>query len=235
MTPDARALVDAVRRELAAAADPVKAPQMQRYMKSAMPFRGVNAPELRAICRRVFAAHPLPDEATWRSAVLALHDDAAYREERYAATELTGHRLYRAHQHPGVLDLYRHQVVTGAWWDLVDPIASNRVGPVLRAFPADVVPVLRAWARDDDLWLRRTAVISQLGSKGATDTEVLRDVLEQNLLGSRHGDDFFIRKAVGWALRQHARTDPEWVLHFVAEHSDRLSNLSRREALKHLP
>jgi 3-methyladenine DNA glycosylase AlkD len=227
-------LVEAVRRALAEAADPVKAPDMQRYIKSSMPFRGINATPLRRIVRRVFEVHQLTDETAWREAVLTLYDDACYREERYAAIELTGHRFYRDHQLPDVLDLYRHLVVTGAWWDLVDPLASNRVGPVLRAFPDEVAPVIRRWAEEDDLWLRRTAVISQLGSKVATDTELLREVLVQNLLGTLHGDAFFIRKAVGWALRQHARQDPEWVLHFVAEHDDRLSNLSRREALKHL-
>ena len=234
MVPLAAELVDEVRRALGQEADPVKAPEMQRYMKSAMPFRGINAPLLRKRCNQLFTAHRLPDEAAWRDAVLELYDGAGYREERYAAVALTGHRYYREHQRPDVLGLYRHLVVTGAWWDLVDTIASNRVGPVLRAFPDEVTPAMREWATDDDLWVRRTAVLSQLGSKAATDTELLRFVLERNLEDSLHGREFFIRKAVGWALRQHARQDPDWVRAFVAEHGDRLSGLSRREALKHL-
>ena len=234
MDAQAARLVDEVRLALAEAGDPAKAGPMQRYMKSSMPFRGINATPLRRGCAPLFAAHRLPTEAAWREAVLALYDEAAYREERYAAIELTGHRYYREHQRPAVLDLYRHLVVAGAWWDLVDVIAGNRVGLVLRAFPDEVTPVVRDWATDDDLWVRRTAVLSQLGSKGATDTDLLRHVLEQNLEDSLHGREFFVRKAVGWALRQHARRDPDWVLAFVAEHEDRLSGLSRREALKHL-
>jgi 3-methyladenine DNA glycosylase AlkD len=232
--PSAARLVAEVRRALAEAGDPEKAGPMQRYMKSSMPFRGINAGPLTGICGPVFATQRLPTEAAWRDAVLALYDDAGYREERYAAIGLTGHRYYREHQRPEVLDLYRHLVVTGAWWDFVDTVAGNRVGPILRAFPDVVTPVVREWATDDDLWARRTAVLSQLGSKDATDTDLLRFVLEQNLEDSLHGREFFIRKAVGWALRQYARQDPGWVRTFVAEHEDRLSGLSRREALKHL-
>ena len=227
-------LVGEIRRRIAEAADPARAPRMQAYMKSAMPFRGVASAPLAALCREVMAAHPLPDRAAWESAVRTLWDEAGYREERYAALALTGHRYYRAYQDPAALDLYRHLVVTGAWWDYVDQIAVHRVGGILRACPGEVAPLLRAWAVDDDLWLRRTALLSQLGSKDRTDTALLAFVLEHNLEDSPHGAEFFIRKAVGWALREHAKTDPEWVRAFVAGHRDRLSGLSRREALKHL-
>jgi 3-methyladenine DNA glycosylase AlkD len=231
---DVAALVDDLRRALRAAADPAKAPMMQAYMKSTMPFLGINATPLRAACKPVLDAHRLPDEVRWTEAVTGLWDGASYREERYAAIELTGHRHYRAFQGPQTLDLYHHLVVTGGWWDLVDMIAAHRVGPILRAHPATVKPVMRTWAVDEDLWARRTAILCQLGSKAETDLDLLADVLEHNLEDSRHGREFFIRKAVGWALRQHARTDPRWVKAFVAEHEERLSGLSIREALKHV-
>jgi 3-methyladenine DNA glycosylase AlkD len=93
---------------------------------------------------------------------------------------------------------------------------------------------MRAWSLDDDLWVRRTAILCQLQRKDQTDVDLLRSALEANLEGSDFGSQFFIRKAVGWALRQHARTDPGWVRAFVADHEDRLSALSTREALKHL-
>ena len=89
---------------------------------------------------------------------------------------------------------------------------------------------MREWATDDDRWLRRTAVICQVGAKDRTDLDLLSHAIEANL----DDRDFFLRKAIGWALRQHARTDPDWVRAFVAAHDDRLSGLSRREALKHL-
>jgi 3-methyladenine DNA glycosylase AlkD len=227
-------LVDELRRRIAEAGDPERAPRMQAYMKSELPYRGVGSVPLRAITREVVPAYPLPDRAAWEAAVLELWDAAAYREERYAALALAGHRLYREHRDPAALDLYRHLVVTGAWWDLVDTIASHHVGEILDRYPAEVTPVLARWAVDDDLWLRRTAMLSQLGRKAGTDVDLLRFALEQNLEGSRHGREFFIRKALGWALRTYARTDPDWVRAFVADHDDRLSGLSRREALKHL-
>ncbi|MGN6574768.1 MAG: DNA alkylation repair protein [Nocardioides sp.] len=227
-------LVDDLRSRIADAGDPERAPRMQAYMKSALPFRGVSSVPLRAITREVVAAHPLPDRAAWEAAVLELWDGAAYREERYAALAVAGHRLYRAHRDPGSLPLYRHLVVTGAWWDLVDTIAAQHVGEVLGRFPDAVAPVMRSWAEDEDLWLRRTAVLCQLKRKAATDLDLLRFLLEHNLEDSLHGREFFVRKALGWALREHARTDPGWVRAFVAEHDARLSGLTRREALKHL-
>jgi 3-methyladenine DNA glycosylase AlkD len=227
-------LVRLVRDRLADAADPERAEPMRAYMKSAMPYRGVTSVPLRTICRTTYDEHPLPDRDAWESCVRELWDGATYREERYAAMALTRHRLYRVHQDPGTLDLYRHLVVSGAWWDFVDSLASHNVGDLLVAHPAEVTPVVRRWAVDDDLWLRRTAMICQLHRKDATDVDLLREVLEANLESSRHGREFFVRKALGWALRQHARVDPDWVRAFVAEHEDDLSGLSRREALKHL-
>ena len=227
-------VVEEIRRRLADQGDAARAVPMQAYMKSTMPFRGISAGDLRKLCRGVLDAYPLPDEAAWLVAVHELWDAAGYREERYAAIELTGHRAYRPYQHPGALELYRHLVVTGAWWDLVDPVATNRVGPILLAHREEVTPLIRSWAVDDDLWLRRTAIICQLQHKGGTDLDLLRHVVEQNLEGSRHGRQFFVRKAIGWALREHAKTDPDWVLGLVEEHRAQLSGLSRREALKHI-
>lgn len=227
-------LVDDLREQLAEAGDPGRAPQMQAYMKSAMPFRGVSAQPLKVICRRVLDDHPLPDRSAWERAVRTLWDEAAFREERYAALAVAGHRRYRAFQDSSTLELYRHLVVTGAWWDLVDDIAVHRVGPVLRSHPLTVSSSMRAWACDEDMWLRRTAVLCQLASKAATDTALLDEVLAANLEGSLYGRQFFIRKAVGWALREYAKTDPAWVLAFVEEHDSELSGLARREALKHL-
>jgi 3-methyladenine DNA glycosylase AlkD len=227
-------LVTDLRDRVAVAADPERAPAMQAYMKSSMPFRGVSAVPLRKICRGVFDRDRLEDRASWESAVLTLWDRAAFREERYAAVALTAHRFYRDFQDAGTLGLYRHLVVTAAWWDLVDDVAVHRVGPILRTDPDTVTPVIRAWARDDDLWVRRTAVLCQLASKTATDPDLLDDVLSANLEGTKHGREFFIRKAIGWALREYAKTDPDWVTAYVEAHAGEMSGLSRREALKHV-
>jgi 3-methyladenine DNA glycosylase AlkD len=227
-------VVEEVRSRLAAGADRQKAPQMQAYMKSDMPFLGVSAVPMRKTCKAVFDEHRLPDRDSWRSVVLALWDDARFREERYAALELTGHRFYREFQDVAALGLYRHLVVTGAWWDYVDAIASARVGPILRGHHDEVAPMVSAWADDEHLWVRRTAILCQLGSKTATDLGLLTYAIERNLEDSRFGGEFFIRKAIGWALREYAKVDEAWVVAFVGDHTDRMSGLSRREALKNV-
>ena len=205
-------------------------------MKSAIPYRGITSPELRSLLRPLFADPALAPatRSEWDAAVRALWDLPAYREERYAAIALTGHRAARAWQDPQSLPLYRHLVETGAWWDLVDPLAADRVGPILLYHRDAVTPTIRGWAVDEDLWVRRTAILAQLKHREATDTDLLAEVLDANLEDSLHGRQFFVRKAVGWALRQHARADADWVKAYVDSRASRLSSLSRREALKHL-
>lgn len=226
--------VSAVRDALATVGDPERALQQQAYMKSALPFVGLGAPALRALLRPLLSAHTYDDRTAWEAAARELWDGASHREEWYAALALLRHRPYRAWLDPGLLPLLEHLVVTGAWWDVVDEIASHLVGEVLARHRAVVTPVMVQWAGADDLWMRRVAILCQLGDHEATDTALLGRVIATNLEGSRHGSQFFVRKAVGWALRDYARTDPTWVRAFVAHHAERLSPLSRREALKHL-
>ncbi|MFC7496030.1 MULTISPECIES: DNA alkylation repair protein [unclassified Nocardioides] len=223
-------LADAVRAALAAGGDPERAVQQQAYMKSELPFRGYSSPELKALLRPLLAAYRPSGRDGWEATVRALWDDATHREERYAALAIARHRRARAWLAPESVPLFRHLVVTGAWWDLVDEIAQHLVGRSLAAHRAELTPVLRSWASDDDLWVRRTAVLCQLGQRDGTDTDLLRHAIDANV------DDgtFWLRKAIGWALRDFARTDPAWVRAEVARHGDRLSGLSRREALKHL-
>jgi 3-methyladenine DNA glycosylase AlkD len=223
-------LVHDVRQRLRDAGDHDRAPAMQAYMKSALPYYGVAAPQCRVIFREVLSAHPLPDRETWLAAVHELWDGATHREECYAALAVVRHRLYASYRDSQVLPLYRHLLTTGAWWDVVDDVATHLVGPLLLDHPAEVKPTVRSWATDDDRWLRRTAVICQIGAKERIDIDLLAEVVEANL----EDNDFFLRKGIGWALRQHARIDPDWVRAFVAAHDERISSLSRREALKHL-
>jgi 3-methyladenine DNA glycosylase AlkD len=226
-------LTAAVRAALSARADPTRAAQQQRYMKSSMPYHGLTTPQLRAALAPIWARLSLPGPGAWRAAVADLWDTAGHREERYAAVgllQLPRHRAWVEHFDPATVALLRHLIVTGAWWDHVDAIAGRPVGDGLRARPDAWTPVLREWAHDPDLWLRRAAIICQLLSREATDLELLTEAIE----ASSDDRDFFARKAIGWALRQHARTDPEWVRGFLASHAATLSPLSVREASKHL-
>lgn len=230
MSKPNQSLIDDVRDGLARAADPAKAGPMQAYMKSEMPFRGVQTPAVQGLCKQVFAAHPIDSRDVWEQTALAMFDHAEYREERYVAIALTGYKAYKHWQDVETLPLYDHLVVTGAWWDYVDQIASRRVGPILLAHPEVVQPVLLLWARDNNRWRRRTAILAQLGAKTRTDTALLEECIRPSLGET----DFFLRKGIGWALREYAKTDPDWVRTYVAEHRDRLAPLSVREALKHL-
>ena len=223
------ALVEALRAELASVADPARAEPMRAYMKSRMPYLGVPMPAVRRICRRVAAEHPLASFDEWRAAILALWRAATHREERYAAIELAGDRRYRAFQTLDALPLYEELIVTGAWWDYVDATASL-VGVLLGAHPEPMRHAMLDWSRDPDLWKRRVAIISQRQRGAATDETLLFACITPNL----NDREFFIRKAIGWALRQYARVAPDAVLGYVCAHADAISPLSRREALKHL-
>ncbi|WP_203568964.1 DNA alkylation repair protein [Aestuariimicrobium ganziense] len=229
-TNAAETLAQSIRADLAASGNPERAGGQQRYMKSAMPYHGVTTPELKKILRPHLAGFRPGSRQEWQAAVLALWDDATHREERYAALALARHRSARQWHDVESLPLFRHLVVTGAWWDLVDETASHLVGAVLRDHRDEATPIMRAWATDPDLWVRRTAVLSQLTHKEQTDTGLLHQAIEANL----DDQSFWLRKAIGWALRQYARVDPDWVRAEVDGSGDRLSGLSRREAIKHL-
>jgi 3-methyladenine DNA glycosylase AlkD len=220
----------AVRRELASLGDPVRAPQMQAYMKSPMPYFGISAPILYKACRTLFRDVVFADAEAWRGEILGLWRGAKYREERYAALELTGVRQARDYQTPDSMEMYEEMIVSGAWWDYVDAIASRRVGPILRQFPAPMKRLMRQWSRCDNLWKRRTSILCQLGAKSSTDLKLLYDCIEPSI-GEK---EFFLRKAIGWALRQYAWTDAAEVVRYVGEKGDRLSPLSKREALKNV-
>jgi 3-methyladenine DNA glycosylase AlkD len=223
-------LIRALRKSLRAGADPAKAPAMQAYMKSSMPYLGVQAPKLRRAVRAQFAAHPIETFEEWRDVVLELWRKARYREERYAAIELAGYARYRPFRGLDALPMYEEMITSGAWWDFVDAIATRQLGELLRKHPAEMSAILRQWAVGPDIWKRRSAILAQLNFKSDTDLKLLYDCIRPSLGAS----DFFLRKGIGWALRQYARTDPAEVILFVRQNEAKLSPLSRREALRHL-
>ena len=223
-------LATTLRSALERVAEPERAAPMQAYMKCSMPYLGVTAVPLRKVCREVFAAADLATAAAWRQAVLGLWRGARFREERYCAIELAGVRRFEPFQDMAALPMYEEMIVTGAWWDLVDGIASHRLGTLLRRFPREMRREMLAWSRSDDLWKRRSAILCQLTFKKDTDLDLLYAVIGPALSSK----EFFLRKAIGWALRQHAWTDPKQVRRYVREHEQQLSPLSRREALKNV-
>lgn len=224
-------LITAVHEALAPHADAERALGQQHYMKSELPYLGLTTPVLRKALRPVLAdpAYRIAERAQWEATVRALWGGATHREHWYAALALLGHRAYRQWRDPHTVALLEDLIRDGAWWDVVDDIATHFVREVLLGWPDEVGSVLREWAHDEHLWIRRASIIAQVGAKQATDTALLTEVIEPNISDA----DFFMRKAIGWVLREYAKTDPDWVLAFVEAHPD-LSGLSRREALKHL-
>lgn len=223
-------LLAKIRRSFAREGDPERGKAMQAYMKSAMPFHGVPAPRMRAICKELFAAHEVKDAATWRSDVLALWHGARFREERYAAIELTSDRRARPFHTMDALSMFEEMIVDGAWWDLVDTLATHHLSAILASDPKPMRRTMLRWSRDADMWKRRSAILCQLPFKEKTDLALLYACIEPSL-ASR---EFFLRKAIGWALRSYAWTDPGEVARWVEANRERLSPLSVREALKNV-
>ncbi|MFJ6443459.1 DNA alkylation repair protein [Streptomyces sp. NPDC091649] len=215
-------LVDAY----APAADPVRAETAAAYMKHVAPFLGIPAPERRALSRTVPAGTGRPDEADCTAIALRCWR-LPEREYQYFAADYL--RRYVGRCSSGFLPILHHLVTTVPWWDTVDVLAAHVAGPLVAADPA-LAREMDRWIDDPCLWAARTALLHQLRYREATDA----DRLFGYCLRSADHPDFFIRKAIGWALREYAKTDPTAVRDFVEGARPRLSPLSVREALKNL-
>lgn len=203
---------------------------MQASLKSPLPCYGVPIPVLRPLCAEIFGRFPISMAADWRRAVTELWDHATHREERYAAIELAAHPPYQRFISLALLPVYRRMIQDGASIDLVDPLAQ-RVAVLLATYPDRIKPTLRAWARYDNIWLRRVAIISQAAFKDETDTVLLYDCITPSLTTAEP----FLRKAIGWALREFARTNPAEVKRYLAAEGAALPPALQKEALKAAP
>ena len=197
---------------------------MAHYMKDHFAFFGIATPARRAIQRDVLGP--------WRPSQpeLVAFADAAWarpeRELQYAACDLLTRNASKCS--PTLLDDLERWIVHKSWWDSVDALAHS-VGDLVLAHP-DLAAVMDRWIDADDFWLARVAILHQLGYKAATDADRLFRYCTR-----RAGDaEFFIRKAIGWALREYAKTDPDAVVAYVGAHEAELSPLSRREALRRI-
>ncbi|HEY0001699.1 MAG TPA: DNA alkylation repair protein [Actinoplanes sp.] len=226
MSDLAPALLARLDEGLSAAGDPVRAAGMAAYMRDQFPFAGVPSPTLRKLERVVLTGLPRPDEDDLR-AVATQCWARPQREYQYFACDYL--RTHVAVPGTGFLPLTRTLITTKAWWDTVDALATRFVGGLVSRHP-ELTAEMDAWSADPDKWLVRTAILHQLHYGSATDTERLFGYCRRQ---AAH-PDFFVRKAIGWALRHYARTDPDAIRAFLAANGDRLSPLSIREAAKHL-
>lgn len=209
-----------------AAADPEWAAQMRAYMKDIAPFLGLASPVRRDLSRAVLAGTPRPDETDCTAIALRCWE-LPEREYAYFAVDYLRRHVRRCSS--DFLPVVRHLVTTRSWWDTVDLLAAHVVGGLVAADP-ELRTAMDEWIEDENLWVARTALLHQLRYKSATDTERLFAYCVRQ---SGH-PDFFLRKAIGWCLREYAKTDPEAVRAFVERERWRLAPLSVREAMKNL-
>ncbi len=227
MRTDSDELARYVTAELRRLADPAKAPAMAAYMKTAQAFYGVQTPA-RAIIMRETRDRFVPNaDKSYQRNVLALWK-LPHREEQYCAIAYA--RQHPRFTTPAALPLYERMIREGAWWDFVDEIAINLVGAVFGNFRAKTRPIIQRWIDDPDMWIRRTALLSHMKHKDQTDAALLFD----HCLRRAGESEFFIRKAIGWALREYSKTDPRAVRAFLKKNRKRLSRLSFDEGSKHL-
>lgn len=215
-----------VRPLLLAVADPHRAPAMAAYMKGVAPFLGVVTVPRREATRAWIRSFVPGEDAA--GLLDAARDLVAQPEREYAYVAVDLVSRHRAALPELSLPELRGLALHVPWWDTVDAWATliGRVGLRHRAWDARVA----GWAEDPDLWARRIALVFQVGRRDAVDL----DIVQAACLANLDDRDFFMRKAIGWALRDAARTHPDEVRAFVAEHRGRMSGLSVREALKHL-
>jgi 3-methyladenine DNA glycosylase AlkD len=206
-------------------ADPTQAAPMKKYMRDQFEYLGIKNPQAGMLLREFIVEHGLPPLEKLDIIVRDLWS-LPQREFQYLAMNLIG--KYEKKLGPEFISTLEYLIVTKSWWDTVDALASHPVGTHFKRYPGIKVKYLKKWRRSENIWLRRTTILFQLGYKQETDFDLLCEIIIENL-GS---DEFFINKAIGWALRQYAHTNPAPVKKFVKATKE-LHPLSRREALKH--
>ena len=213
----------ALARLLAPLADPVRAVQMQAYMKNRFPFLGIPKPQLTAALKPYLKA-AAREGVDWQTIDACWQAEA--REYQYAALELL--RAAQKQLTPDDLPCLHCLITTKSWWDTID-FLDRIVGGIALRYP-EINAVILKWSVDENFWLRRVAIDHQLLRKEKTDTALLAQILDNNLGQS----EFFINKAIGWALRDYSKTNPAWVREYIESRHERMAALSIREAGRYL-
>jgi 3-methyladenine DNA glycosylase AlkD len=214
-----------VSRELASRACPSSAKAMQKYMKTDMPFLGVKSAGQKEVFRGLKKEYrpSTPDEY---AALVAGLWSLPHREEKYVAISAAcGFREFIV---PQSLAIYSRLIREGAWWDLVDGVAIHCVGVLVRGYRRELRPIMESWIDDGCMWIRRSALLCQIGHRADTDEQMLFEFCRRRASET----EFFIRKAIGWALRDYSYAAPDSVARFLGDNSRVLSGLSRREGAR---
>lgn len=198
---------------------------MKKYMKGHFEYFGIKAP-LRKELTRQFRIENGPIQKENMDKMVRWCWQAPERELQYIAMETLGHLAGKAKI--SYMSLYEFMILNKSWWDTVDYIAANLIGPYFKLFPQEIKTVCDRWMASGNIWLQRSCLLFQLKYKDKTDVELLNGLIKS----LKDSKEFFIRKAIGWVLREYSKTNPDFVLHYIQQ--NQLSGLSEREALKWL-
>ena len=197
---------------------------MSSYMRNKFNFLGIKSPKRKEIFKEIFENFKNNKEIDKEFVVKFFNKD--YREFQYIAIDY----LIKMKKYFLKDDIFfiKDLIITKSWWDIVDLIASNLLGEICKKYPSLIDEQIVFWINDDNMWIRRSSIIFQLRYKENTNLEILQKSIESNI----DDNEFFIQKAIGWALREYSKTDYKWVLNFINNHN--LSKLSKREAEKYI-
>lgn len=206
--------------------DPKRAQKMKAYMKNRYDFYGIPSPKRSIILKELLKSHKVGSiddlvvltEILWKK---------PQREFQYVAMDLLGKR--EKHLNQSHLNSIEHFICTKSWWDTVDWLAGHAIGNIFRTNQELIQAAKDSWMKTNNIWLQRTLLLFQLFYKEDTDKVLLGELIQE----LKTHQDFFIRKAIGWALRQYSKNNREWVINYVKKNAD-LSPLSKKEALKWL-
>ena len=198
---------------------------MRAYMKDQFDYLGLQTPVRKELTKAFYTDHGYPDPAIVPGIIEECWE-MPYREYKYFALELMV-KLKKKLGHDAI-HLYEELIGRESWWDTIDWIAPSLVGYHFMEFPEERVDYINKWIKSGNMWLQRSCILFQLKYKSDTDIRLLSSII----LKLKDSKEFFIRKAIGWSLREYSKTDPGFVVRFVQSHE--LSGLSHREALKWL-
>jgi 3-methyladenine DNA glycosylase AlkD len=199
--------------------------QMEKYMKNQFPFFGIKAPERKKISNRFFQETNLLKKPFDSAFVLALWDKNEREYQNIALDYIDKSLRNISIEH---LTLMESLITTKSWWDTVDMLAQKPIGKIAMDHPEVIQEKIEKWSTDSNMWLRRTSILFQLKYKKYTNEQLLYTYIRRNA----NSREFFIQKAIGWALREYSKTNPESVKNFIAENE--LAKLSVREGSKYL-
>ena len=212
-------------KKLSLHANAEKAKWMEAYMLNQFPFFGLQTPERRRLCKEHYRQYPVTNLKELETIVKECFG-IEQREFQYFGIELFA--FHKKLWKPSSVKMMEFCLLHKSWWDSVDHIASDWLGPYFKLFPEQIEPITSKWNQSKNIWLQRSSIMFQKAYKKETDTVLL----SKYILHCKHSKEFFIQKAIGWALREYSKTDPIWVKAFVKQ--NKLAPLSEREALKRI-